>query len=313
MHNLVFCIMGPTASGKTDLAIELVTQFPFEIISIDSAMIYRDMDIGTAKPSARELEKAPHHLIDIINPNESYSVAQCCEDVWRLCGEIRARNKAPLLVGGTMLYFNALMRGLSTLPSANPEIRQQLLALVEEKGLAALHAQLQERDKVSAARIHPNDSVRLIRAFEVMHLTGKTLTEIYASQKNEHQETLIPLVLFPENRAWLHERIARRFHLMLEAGFVEEVQTLIHTWKLTDAHASMKSVGYRQVSAYLKGDFDFAALQEKGIAATRQVAKRQLTWLRSFEDAYRFDPESSQTHQRVVEKITEISDNAQLF
>lgn len=313
MRNLVFCLMGPTASGKTDLAIELVTQFPLEIISIDSAMIYRDMNIGTAKPTPSELQKAPHHLIDIRNPNESYSVAECCEDVWRLCAEIRMRKKVPLLVGGTMLYFNALMRGLSTLPNANPELRAQLSDLVEEKGLQALHRELEARDPVSAARIHPNDSVRLIRAFEVMAITGKTLTEIYASQKNERQETLIPLVLFPENRAWLHERISRRFKIMLDAGFAEEVQMLCNKWELNDTHTSMKSVGYRQVLAFLKGEMDSVMLEEKGIAATRQVAKRQLTWLRSFEDTYRFSPELSKTHERVIEKIKEIMDNAELF
>lgn len=292
MHKPVFCLMGPTASGKTALACELVNHFPFEIISVDSALIYRGMTIGTAKPSADELKQAPHHLIDILDPPDSYSAAQFCQDARNAIEDIYQRGRWPLLVGGTMMYFNALQKGLSTLPEADEQLRQRLVLEAETKGWDQMHQQLISIDRLAAERIHPHDTQRIQRALEVFYLTGKPLTSFLTAEKQQSDYQFINLILFPERRAWLHERIATRFHWMLEAGFIHEVQDLIEKWQLPKSCPSMRTVGYRQAIDYLEGICDYPAMIEKGIAATRQLAKRQLTWLRHWNDASYFDPEN---------------------
>lgn len=313
MFNLIYCLMGPTASGKTALACELIKQYPFEIISVDSAMIYRDMNIGTAKPTAEELRAAPHHLIDLINPTESYSAAQFCTDVFALIEQIHAKGKIPLLVGGTMMYFNALQQGLSVLPEASPQIRQQLEAEAAVHGWDVLHKTLQKVDPTAAQRIHQHDAQRIQRALEVYYLTGKSLSDFLAQEKENSTYQFVNVILFPERRAWLHERIAQRFDLMLNQGFIEEVQQLQSKWQLQANMPSMRCVGYRQALEYLNGDYDCALMREKGIAATRQLAKRQLTWLRHWNKALFCDPENSVFHDKIVAQTREILDNPAIF
>lgn len=291
MPNRIVCIMGPTASGKTALACELVSQYPFEIISIDSAMIYRGMDIGTAKPTPEELKKTPHHLIDIIDPTESYSAALCCKDVWALCETIFQKGKIPLLVGGTMMYFNALQKGLSELPEANESIRTQLEEEAKQLGWEALHGRLSQIDPKAASRIHAQDLQRIQRALEVYYATGCTLSSFLDKEKQTPNYDFLNIALMPEDRSWLHHRIAQRFDEMLALGFVDEVKQLHEQWQLNTNLPSMRCVGYRQIFEYLQGQYDKAAMREKGIAATRQLAKRQLTWLRHWEDARVFDPQ----------------------
>ncbi|MDP1603083.1 MAG: tRNA (adenosine(37)-N6)-dimethylallyltransferase MiaA [Legionella sp.] len=309
MSTKIFCLMGPTASGKTALACELVQRFPFEIISVDSAMIYRGMDIGTAKPGREELEIAPHHLIDIIDPPASFSAAEFCEETTRLCALILSRGKIPLLVGGTMMYFNALQQGLSRLPAADESIRARLVEEAEQRGWRALHAELALVDPVSASRIHAHDTQRIQRALEIFQLTGKPLSLFLAEEKPATPFHYINLLLLPTERSWLHERIAQRFKIMLEQGFVEEVEALLQKWQLSPQCPAMRSVGYRQALEYLAGNVDFATFCEKGIAATRQLAKRQLTWLRSWPDAHSFASESSQSHREIMAIIDKIIDN----
>ncbi|KTD79293.1 tRNA (adenosine(37)-N6)-dimethylallyltransferase MiaA [Legionella waltersii] len=309
MTKTVFCLMGPTASGKTGLASELVQHFPFEIISVDSAMIYRGMDIGTAKPTKEELAKAPHFLIDIKEPNQSYSAAEFCTDAVRLCDEIIKRGNIPLLVGGTMMYFNALQNGLSSLPEADEAIRRSLEDEAALRGWEALHSQLMEVDPQTAARVHANDTQRIQRALEVYHLTGKSLSSFLADQVHQSPYHFVSLVLFPEQRSWLHERIAQRFDLMIKEGFIDEVIKLQKQWGLTMSFPSMRCVGYRQVLEHLQGQWDYATMREKGIAATRQLAKRQLTWLRHWERAMYFDSQTSTFNADILAKIREILDN----
>lgn len=287
----IVCLMGPTASGKTALAMQWVEALPFEIISADSAMIYREMNIGTAKPTKEELTRAPHHLIDILNPDQSYSAAAFCQDVKALSEAIIQRGKIPLLTGGTMMYFHALQKGLSRLPEADPDLRNTLLERAEKEGWDRLHQELSKVDAPAALRINPGDKQRIIRALEVFHLAGKPLTQLQALEKPAWEVEFINILLFPENRAWLHQRIAERFHAMLAEGLLEETAALIKKWRLTDTHASMRTVGYRQAMACLAGNIAPENLAEKGIAATRQLAKRQLTWLRSWEKGIRWDPE----------------------
>jgi tRNA dimethylallyltransferase len=309
MSNLVFCLMGPTASGKTGLACDLIQHYPFEIISVDSALIYRDMNIGTAKPSAQELQRAPHHLIDIKDPTESYSAAQFCTDALSLSASIINRGKIPLLVGGTMMYFNALQKGLSVLPDANEDIRKQLEKEAVLHGWEFLYQKLIAIDPKTAARIHVHDTQRIQRALEVYYITGTPLSTFLAEQKTPSVYQFINLVLFPENRAWLHERIAQRFEQMLEQGFVDEVRAVQAKWNLDEQMPAMRCVGYRQVFEYLQGNYDYALLRDKGVAATRQLAKRQLTWLRSWEQAHLYDPQSANFCAEIIAKIREILDN----
>ena len=291
------CIMGPTAAGKTALAMALVEKGIGEIISVDSSMIYRGMDIGTAKPTADELARAPHRLIDIIEPNQSYSAAEFRSDALKAMAEIAAAGKVPILVGGTMLYFKVLRDGLANLPEADAELRAELLRDAETQGWPALHERLQAVDPIAAARITPHDSQRLQRALEVWMLTGKTLTQWHAEQPEPEP---LPyrmhwLALSPPDRGLLHERIAQRFDLMLAQGFIAEVETLRARGDLMPTMPSMRSVGYRQAWEHLDGEYDRDELRNRGIFATRQLAKRQLTWLRSFTAATWLDPLSSAT------------------
>lgn len=309
MSKTIFCLLGPTASGKTALAFELIKKFPLEIISVDSAMIYREMNIGTAKPTPQELAIAPHHLIDMIDPPESYSAAQFCEDAVRLVEDIYSRHKIPLMVGGTMMYFHALQQGLSLLPHADDELRAMLSQQAKLYGWAYMHQQLAHVDLQSATRIHPNDSQRIQRALEVYHLTGKPLSSFWSKQKENQSYNFINLVLFPENRHWLHTRIATRFKHMLEKGLVYEVAQLLQKWHLTLTCPAMRCVGYRQVIDYLAGDYDYEVLQEKGIAATRQLAKRQLTWLRSWPNAKIFPCENLAGLREIIALLSEMLDN----
>jgi len=292
MTNLIICLMGPTASGKTGLACELVQQFPCEIISVDSAMIYRGMNIGTAKPSLEILAHAPHHLIDILDPNERYSAAQFCSEVARLCMEIKSRGRIPLLVGGTMMYFHALQQGLSSLPEANESVRATLLQETQQYGAIHMHQSLAQVDDLSAARIHPHDTQRVQRALEVYRISGKPLSELLSNKTGMTGYQFVNVILMPEERAWLHERIATRFKQMLTEGLVEEVEALLQQWNLSSELPSMRSVGYRQVFEYLQGEYGEEILLAKGVAATRQLAKRQLTWLRHWPDAHYFVAEN---------------------
>ncbi len=285
----VFFLMGPTASGKTALAIELVQEFPFEIISVDSALIYRDMNIGTAKPTPAELEHAPHHLIDIIDPDAHYSAGQFVKDANELIAAIHARGKIPLLMGGTMLYFKALQQGISAMPEQDPQIRAQIEAEALAQGWPALHVKLAKVDPVSAAKIKATDSQRIQRALEVFYLTGKPLSAFHLDSRLRGNDDYISLALFPQDRSILHERIALRVDAMLQKGFIDEVQHLRQKYGLTGSLPSMRAVGYRQVWQYLEGEIPLGALHDKILFATRQYAKRQLTWLKSWENLYPFD------------------------
>ncbi|OIP10963.1 MAG: tRNA (adenosine(37)-N6)-dimethylallyltransferase MiaA [Betaproteobacteria bacterium CG2_30_59_46] len=282
--------MGPTASGKTGVAVDLVQRLPCEIISVDSALVYRGMDIGTAKPDAATLAAAPHHLIDIIDPTLSYSAAQFRQDALRLMAAISARGHIPLLVGGTMLYFKALRQGLNDLPPADPVIRAAIDAMAAESGWPAVHEELARLDQVTAARLNSADAQRIQRALEVCMLSGQTMSSLLekdaAADLPYHVHAL---ALLPGDRAVLHQRIARRFDIMLAQGLIDEVEQLRRNGGLDLSLPSMRCVGYRQTWQYLDGEFDLPELREKGIAATRQLAKRQLTWLRGMEGIAEFD------------------------
>ncbi len=282
----VLFLMGPTASGKTALAVELALRLPFEIISVDSAQVYRGMDIGAAKPDRATLRLAPHRLIDIRDPAETYSAGEFRTDALREIAAIQAAGRIPLLAGGTLLYFRALERGLAELPSADPALRARLAAEFAERGSAPLHARLARLDPAAATRIHPHDRQRIQRALEVHELTGRSLTELCARPRNEILSfRIIKLIVAPAERRILHERIERRFHTMLEQGFVAEVERLKARGDLGLDLPALRAVGYRQVWAYLEGRLDEATMIEQGVAATRQFAKRQLTGLRAEQEA----------------------------
>jgi tRNA dimethylallyltransferase len=277
-------LMGPTASGKTDLAIALRAHLPVELVSVDSAMVYRGMDIGTAKPGAEELARAPHRLVDICDPAERYSAARFRDDALREMREITAAGRIPLLVGGTMLYFRALQYGLSDLPPADPEIRARLELELQAHGLRALHRRLAQVDPHAAQRIHHNDPQRTLRALEVWEVSGRALSELQAIAGQVMPFRAIKLVRAPVSRELLHQRINQRFLDMLENGFVAEVEGLVARADLHPDLPSMRSVGYRQVWGWLRGEFSRTEMVARGQAATRQLAKRQLTWLRSERD-----------------------------
>ena len=303
--NLLFCLMGPTASGKTQLAINLLKQFPFEIISVDSAMVYRGMDIGTAKPDLETLQKAPHRLIDFRDPSEAYSAAQFKADVIKEIKNIQALNRIPLLVGGTMLYFRALQQGLSEMPSANAELREQLTQRALEEGWSSLHAELLQADPTAGNRIHSNDAQRIQRALEVYLLTGRTMTSWQQTTEAEFADyRFINIAITPDDRVILHTRIAARFTQMLEDGLIEEVKVLMARGDLTLDTPAIRSVGYLQVWEYLEGKYSFDEMKEKGIIATRQLAKRQLTWLRSWPDLEWFNSEDVALTDKVTALIS---------
>jgi len=281
--------MGPTAAGKSDLAMALCDQLPVEIISVDSAMIYRGMDIGSAKPTPEEQQKYPHRLIDIKDPAESYSVADFVHDAKREIADIQSTGKIPLLVGGTMMYFHALAHGLSDLPQASPKIRERLQQEADTQGWPALHARLQAIDPESFARIKPTDAQRIQRALEVYELTGKALTAQWAQREGGLEQPIKAFAIAPKDRVVLHERIAKRWHKMIEAGFIEEVRALYERGDLNIDMPSIRCVGYRQVWQYLSGELPRDELDDKAIAATRQLAKRQITWLRSWENLHWLD------------------------
>jgi len=304
---LAVAIMGPTASGKTAAALEIAKHIPCEIISVDSALVYREMDIGTAKPNAEELASVPHHLIDIIDPTEAYSAMQFRNDALRLAQDIRARGKLPLLVGGTMLYFKVLRDGLDDLPEADPEVRARLDEEAARDGVPAQHARLATLDPETAARLKPNDSQRIQRALEIIELTGKPMSALLTQKTAAALPfTLLPLALEPSDRAVLHDRIARRFDLMLENdGLLNEVRKLRARGDLHLGLPSMRCVGYRQAWEHLDGQYDHAEMRERGIIATRQLAKRQITWLRSTPDRIVIDcnaPDATQTVMTHVRK-----------
>jgi len=300
-NNKLFFLMGPTASGKTQLAVELVKRFPFEIISVDSALIYRGMNIGTAKPDDHILAVAPHHLINIRDPSEIYSAAQFREDALSIIKDIQARHKTPLLVGGTMLYFRALEKGLAVMPSSDAVIRAQLSAEAKEKGWAVLHDRLTSIDPIAAARIHPNDPQRIQRALEVYLLSGKNLSSW--QQEQDHlaiSYDICHLVVSPEERNTLHTRIAARFKQMLSAGLVEEVKALYARGDLSIEMPALRSVGYRQIWQYLAGEYSYDEMQERAMAATRQLAKRQLTWLRRWPNTVWFNSEMNNCLEQMI-------------
>ncbi|MBY7903708.1 tRNA (adenosine(37)-N6)-dimethylallyltransferase MiaA [Vibrio fluvialis] len=300
---LALFLMGPTASGKTDLAIRLRQKFPVEIISVDSALIYKGMDIGTAKPDQDELALAPHRLIDILDPSEAYSAADFRRDALREMQAIVEQGKIPLLVGGTMLYYKALLEGLSPLPAADPEIRQQIEQEAQQLGWAALHEQLRQIDPISAERIHPNDPQRLSRALEVYRISGKTLTELTQTKGEALPFRVKQFAIAPKERAELHRRIELRFEKMVEAGFEDEVKALYARKDLHPALPSIRCVGYRQMWDYLDGNCTLDEAIFRGICATRQLAKRQITWLRSWDDLTWLDSEN-------VEQALETLSNA---
>ena len=289
--------MGPTASGKTDLALAIADEFPCEIISVDSVMVYRDLNIGSAKPSKEVLQSYPHHLVDIIEPEESYSVANFCNDALSLIKQAHQIHKIPLLVGGTMLYFNALLHGMSNMPSANEEVRNSITQQAEVHGWGHMHAKLKQVDPKSAERIHPNDPQRIQRALEVYKLTGTPISEWHAETKSfELGSKLLKLALVPKDRAVLHQRIEQRFDQMLAEGFVEEVRELYQRKTLHADLPAMRSVGYRQAWKHFEGEYDEHEMRKKAIIATRQFAKRQLTWLRSESDLYPVPAEKHDIH-----------------
>ncbi len=307
---LAVAIMGPTASGKTAAALEIARRIPSEIISVDSALVYREMDIGTAKPSTAELAEVPHHLIDIIDPTEAYSAMQFRQDALRLTQDIAARGKLPLLVGGTMLYFKVLRDGLDELPQADPVLRAQLDEEAAQVGMPAMHARLATLDPVTAARLKPNDSQRIQRALEITLLSGQPMSSLLSQKPAEPLPfTLLPLALEPGERAVLHERIALRFDLMLQGGALErEVAALRARGDLHLGLPSMRCVGYRQMWEYMDGSIDAATLREKGIAATRQLAKRQLTWLRSMPERISIDCNRPDATAEVLARVQEAVD-----
>lgn len=316
--------MGPTAAGKTDLAVELVATAGCEIISVDSALVYRGMDIGTAKPDAALQALAPHRLIDIRDPAEVYSAADFRDDALREMAEISARGKTPLLVGGTMMYFKALCQGIASMPQADAGLRQQLLSSAETEGWAALHDRLIELDPVVAAKIHPNNRQRILRAMEVCLLSGKKMSDLWAGESWEAGQNqdgdytkwdevsfgglpyyVVNFAVAPKLRQTLHERIAERFRMMLRQGFVGEVERLHQRGDLHPDLPSIKSVGYRQVWEYLDGQSSYDEMIEKGTAATRQLAKRQLTWLRSWPEVNWLESEDPELIKKTLEIIAQ--------
>ena len=303
----VIFLMGPTASGKTDLAVSLANSSNCEIISVDSAMIYRGMDIGTAKPDPDILAQAPHHLINIRNPDESYSVAEFCQDANTLIDQIHQRNKIPLLVGGTIMYFHALQFGITELPAANAEIREKIETTAREYGWNYVHNQLAAVDPESAEKIHPNDAQRIQRALEVYEITGVKLSSFHTAEANIRQDiSILNIGLFPEERSKLHQQIAARFTAMINDGVIEELKSLRQQWQLTAQMPSMRCIGYRQIWSYLEKEISQEEMYDQAVAATRQLAKRQLTWLRHYPETNLVDPYLTSTESIQQQIICQI-------
>lgn len=297
-------LMGPTASGKSAMALEIARHFPVEIVSVDSAQVFRFMDIGSAKPDKSTQAEIPHHLIDLINPDENYSAARFREDALAVMHEIAARGRIPLLAGGTMLYFRVLQQGLAALPPADNEMRRELERQALEKGWPAMHAVLGRLDPVTAGRIQLNDSQRIQRALEVCYLTGKPMSEILVQQQSaDFPFRIFNIALVPSERAALHDRISQRFATMLEAGLVDEVRMIRERFHVDSDMPSMRCVGYRQVCMYLDNEISFAKMQETGVFATRQLAKRQLTWLRSMHDLQVFDCLDNRLAEQIIRYV----------
>ncbi|ARU95317.1 tRNA (adenosine(37)-N6)-dimethylallyltransferase MiaA [Tatumella citrea] len=296
-------LMGPTASGKTAQAIALRQKLPVEIISVDSALIYKGMDIGTAKPSAEELAQAPHRLLDIRDPAEAYSAADFCRDALKEMDDIVQQGRIPMLVGGTMLYFKALLEGLSPLPAANPEIRQQIEDRAKKEGWESLHRDLCQIDPQSGMRIHPNDPQRLSRALEVFFISGKTLTELTKVSGEALPYDVLQFAIAPATRELLHQRIALRFEQMLASGFETEVRELFARGDLHTDMTSIRCVGYRQMWSYLLGETDYDEMVFRGIVATRQLAKRQVTWLRGWQNVHWLDSDQPLLAQDAIMQV----------
>ncbi|GAB5392303.1 MAG: tRNA (adenosine(37)-N6)-dimethylallyltransferase MiaA [Alteromonas macleodii] len=300
----VIAIMGPTASGKTGLALDIAAKVESEVISVDSALVYKGMDIGTAKPTQEEQAGVVHHLIDIIDPAQSYSVSQFVNDTNALIGDILARGKVPILAGGTMMYFNALINGISPLPKSDEKIRDEITQQAQRLGWSKLHDELRGVDPISGERIHPNDPQRITRALEVYRSTGKTLTHWQQQEGEKCPYKIAQFAIAPADRAVLHERIATRFDLMLEQGFENEVVKLYERSDLHEDLPSIRSVGYRQMWQYLDGQLSYAEMRERGIIATRQLAKRQLTWLRGWEQVTWLDTFANDNLTKITAKVT---------
>lgn len=302
----VICLMGPTASGKTALAMQLYDHLPCDIVSVDSALVFKGMDIGTAKPTAEEQASYPHRLIDLIDPLESYSAADFCKDALREIDQIRQQGRIPLLVGGTMMYYKSLIDGISPLPEADKAIREKIEQDAQTHGWEAIHAELAKFDLVSAERIHPNDPQRLTRATEVYRITGKSLTELTKVKGERLSGDVIQLAITPKERKTLHERIELRFNQMIEQGFEDEVKALMARGDLHENLPSIRCVGYRQMWQYLNGQGTFDEMVFKGICATRQLAKRQLTWLRSWENLTWLNMEDETNLDRVLALVSKL-------
>ena len=315
----VICLMGPTAAGKTDLALHLADHLPCELISVDSALVYRGMDIGTAKPDTETLARYPHHLVDILDPAQAYSAARFRSDAQHFIQDILGRGRIPLLVGGTMLYYKALFGGLAQMPAADPQVRQRIEAMAREQGWESVHAQLAAVDPVAAQRIHPNDPQRIQRAYEVYLLSGVTLTEWHRRQTLENAEssatgagnmsyTTHHVAVAPRERHILHERIAVRFSRMIEQGFIAEVEALYARGDLNVSMPSVRAVGYRQAWDYLEGKLSRSEMIERGVIATRQLAKRQFTWLRGWqEDIEWFDSLDPKRADRLLKHLSSVA------
>ena len=295
---------GPTASGKTALSFELADRYHAELISVDSALVFRSMDIGTAKPSLTERKQVPHHLIDVVDPLEHYSVARFLSESEFSINRIRQKNKLPIMVGGTMLYFKAFAEGLAELPDRDNAIRMAIELESAEIGWAALHAKLLSLDPITATKIDKNDTQRIQRALEVIELTGKPVSESLSAQKNTDNNIEI-LALFPSDRLWLHQRIELRFDIMIKSGFLDEVKCLMDRGDLDESLPSIRCVGYRQAWGYLRGEYDFENFRQKSLAATRQLAKRQLTWLRNWKGKIKyFDPSDPHMNQKFLAYVS---------
>ncbi|WP_077338908.1 tRNA (adenosine(37)-N6)-dimethylallyltransferase MiaA [Pseudocolwellia agarivorans] len=302
----IICIMGPTASGKTALAMGLQDHLPVDIISVDSALVYKDMDIGTAKPTFEELQQYPHQLIDMIDAADSYSASDFCSDALKAIRHSHINHRIPVLVGGTMMYFKSLIEGISPLPAANAKVREEIEAEVADKGWEVLHKELETIDPISAARIHKNDPQRLSRALEVYRLTGKSLTELTEVKGERLQGNVLQFALTPKNRSILHDRIELRFNQMIAQGFEQEVVKLKERHDLHIDLPSMRCVGYRQMWQYLDGDYDHKEMIYRGICATRQLAKRQLTWLRSWQGATNLTMENENNLQQIISIVNKV-------